>query len=389
LDLKPVKEEDTLYLTLIGGVRSTVNVLGFPVKQVIPLTDYSAAARLLEQLKKRGVSSVSLQYLSWQNGADRSTVQSRVSPDAKLGGKKELRNLIEYCTANRVSFYPDFNLTDIVQKSWSYNTQTAAKSIQKQPAMEYRYRLSDGSAYVTEAAFLLAPRKLETLAEKINRSADRWSLQGLSASTLGYKLYSDFGPDQVSRDTAEKKWQDSLSALRAGEKRLLLSAACGYALPYAAAVTNTPSASSGFSIETEAIPFYQIALRGIIPMATTPVNASGNTTKALLFAAECGISPNYRLLNENEKYLKDSALYADVTNGKAADWIEDSIKAYQTLSPLLTAVSGQTIAEHETLQDGVRRTVFSNGISVTVNYTDAPVEYGNRTIEALSFYWEG
>ncbi len=386
--LKPENGKDGLYLSLLGGVKATVNVMGFPTKRVRPLTDYQGAVRLLENLLEKGVDGLSVRYVGWNKNSDKSAIQNKIIPEPNLGGKKGFLSLVQYCKQNDIALYPDINVTDIVKGNMSYNKRNAAKSIQRNPAMQYRYLLNDGNALVTMPTFLVAPRMIRSLTEKISSSADKWGLPSLSASTFGNKIYSDFGSNKLSRDQSEQLWQDSLSELRRGDKGLLLSAACGYSIPFASAITDTPMSSSGFSVETHSIPFYQMVLRGVIPLATTPINFAGNSDKALLFAAESGISPSFSLLEKNQKYLKDSAHYEHITNGLIEDWADKAAAAYLKLSPLLKAVSNQTIKTHQIINEGVRKTVFSNGITVIVNYTENAISLDGVTIEALNFVWE-
>ena len=64
---------------------------------------------------------------------------------------------------------------------------------------------------------------------------------------------------------------------------------------------------------------------------------------------------------------------------------DDVKKMYDELSGLLEATSGASVSAHRILRDGVHVTEFSNGVSVTVNYTDSDFTDKNGTVSAKNF----
>ncbi len=388
IDLK--EEKIPVYINLLGGIRATTNVLGFPVNRIHPLTDFAAAADFLQSLISDGVSPVGLQYTNWQKGGDRHPVQTSIKPEGKLGGKSGFKKLLDYCGQNGVKLYPDINLTDIRKTSFRYGTGSAAKSIQKQPAMQYHYRLNNNSAILSEATFLLSPNRFYGLSDMLIKSIRKWDMTSIGLTTLGQKLYSDFGGNHVSRDKAEDIWNEVLSKFKQQpQMEILLSSAAGYALKYADVITDTPSSSSGFDCTTEDVPFYQIALKGLIPLSVETLNHLPDYRKGLLFAAETGAALQYEIFNENEQLLKDSHYYSHIINGLMSEWINKIADGFREIAPLYQAVSGATISGHRRIQPGVAKTVYSNGVVVIVNYNNFDIVHEGTTVKALGFHWEG
>ena len=72
-----------------------------------------------------------------------------------------------------------------------------------------------------------------------------------------------------------------------------------------------------------------------------------------------------------------------------ADNKDDILKVAEEYKDYYTAISGQTITNHELLTNDVRCTTFSNGVKVYTNYTDKSITApSGKTVEACGYVWE-
>ena len=98
----------------------------------------------------------------------------------------------------------------------------------------------------------------------------------------------------------------------------------------------------------------------------------------------CGLL--YTLTDEyNSQFrLSDSSFAKSVY----ADNKENIIADYSEFGKYFAKVSDTCVKQHTILQNGVNQTVFENGVTVIVNYTDVAVETPIGVIEANSFVYQ-
>ena len=374
-----------LVVELFGGVMAQQYVLGFPVKQVAPLTTFEDAQTILNALKEAGVDQVLLNYTDWNKDATGAAIQSSLKPEGRLGGSGGLRELAALCTERNTPLYLNVNTNRMVKSAWGYNKKNdAASSVQRNPAMQYEYKLNTGEALVSSPTFLLTPSKLLKLSQSLAKSAENYEIAGLSTSFLGDVLYSDFDRNAVTRDQAETIWKQSLEALAAGKGSLLTAGGNAYALAHTHFVTDAPTASSQFLMETEEVPFYQIVLHGVVPLSTGSLNEMSSARQGFLKAVETGSSLKYRWIARNETELMETA-YNDVISARYSDWLDTAAAQYAEAEALLKAVADQTIVGHEKVGNSVSRTTWSDGTVVLVNFSKEAVSVDGAELTAESF----
>lgn len=364
---KQEKTSGDLFLSLVGGAKTTVNVMGFPARQVQKFTGFADAVSMAETLKEQGVDGLSLQYLYWQKGGDDTPILNKISPDSVLGGKKEFAALIDYCAKEGVALYPEVDPISIRRNSITYFGQSVGvKNVQKGAAKQYTYRLNDGGANTTLPYYLLNHKKVQMVTESIRSSADSFeNLKGIGGSVFGQLVYSDLGNKNIHRDEAEGLWAKALETLK-GEGELLLSAPGAYALPYATALCDIPTESSGFEIETASVPFYALVVRGMMPVAGTNLNETSDPEGLLATCLSLGITPKFQTLAQNEGQVRKTAL-GEVYNGDFASWEEEMLTAADLSAGVMEATKDAVIVSYERSDDGLIRSEFENGVVVYVN----------------------
>lgn len=385
--MEPIKKnKGLLQLEVIGGVTRRESVLGVPMDRVVPVTGYQAVSDIASQYGKLGISQISISYLHWAKNASDKRLSSDLKAERALGGQTALREMLDKETARGNEIFLELNMTDMMAGQWGYNPKyDAAQSVQQEPAIQYSYLMStyqvDPSA---DLVYLLSPNQLDRTFKAFSKQRNRLTPYGWAPSSLGNKLYSDFGKGGLDRGLAVEKWEQVLREIRGFQDELLLSTPCAYAVPYATVIQDVPLCSGGSLAAAQDVPFYSIALHGLVEMSTPAINAEASVEKTVLKALENGISLKVALGCENIEKLKNTRL-ASYSYIEQDRWIEKSVEAYKSIEPYLKKVESQAVQSHEQLQAGVYQTVFENGVGVVVNYNDYPVSVSGQEINALGY----
>ncbi|MHB8962171.1 MAG: DUF5696 domain-containing protein, partial [Saccharofermentanales bacterium] len=357
-----------LYLQFFGGIYLDESYAGFPVKRVVPLADFDDVENIVRDLSETGISDMSVHYFHWNRGADFNMIPVGVDPEGRLGGSKGFRQLISYLNDTGTAFYPEFDFINIGRSRIGYRIgYHSVTSITGDPAHKYTYWPNSLQAKLTQPSYLLKWDRVISAVAKASNEIQKYSFTGIGASTLGSSTYSDFSRNGYSRQVSEIIASEQLEMLKAASESLLLSAPYGYALENCDVAVDTPLFSSGFNVEDETIPFYQIAMHPYIRMSTPNINSLSDPDKGTLKALESGIGLQYGVITQNPERANESAVYQ--TRGLYADdGLNEPASEYLNLKPVIDHVDRSKIIEHTCGPDGLRKTVFEDKSVIWVNY---------------------
>lgn len=386
---KTASQSAPLVIELMGGVMKQQFVMGFPVDKVVALTSFDDAEKIVKALKNAGVGEIVINYTEWQKDATGAAIQTAVKPEGSLGGNKGLKDFLALCKQEGVSTYLNLNTTRMVESAWGYDTSyDSASSVRRDPAMQYYYKVNSGTADLLNPSFCLTPTKMVDLANKLSASAKKYDLTGVSSDFLGMNIYSDFDKNAITRDHSQYYWNDTLAALSGTTGKLLLTGGNAYGLPYATMITDVPSKSSGYLLETQTIPFYQIVVHGIVPLTTGAINNSSDTRNAFLYAIETGSCLKWNWTAKNQDELVET-IYNTVISSHYENWIDEAVAQYQEGSALLKKLAQCSITGHEILSQDLVKVTWSDGSVVYVNYGTAAVSVDGVEVAAQNFAVKG
>ncbi|MHB1454060.1 MAG: DUF5696 domain-containing protein [Saccharofermentanales bacterium] len=385
--MKPIAEKRApLYIGLLGGVMRQESVLGFPVRKVVPITSYNDVVELTGRFLDNGIGEIVYNYASWSKGGTESVLPVRMATEPGLGSRTEFLSMLDYLDQNDIGIFLDVNLSELSRSIRGYSTRyDSAQSVQREPVLLYKYKMSTFQIdTLARQVFLLNPAKMSKAADAAISSAEKYRFTGFSAGSIGKNIYSDFGTSPIDRGSAEEIWTGVIGDLSAARSRLLLSEANAYAIPYATDLIDTPATTGKYLTQDREIPFYQIAMHGLVSMASTPINGSEDNRTAVLKAVEAGINLNYTFGVRNIGKLAGTAS-AHMSFIDYGYWFEEAVENYKDVSAYLHEVSDQAIVSHEQIGSGVYRTVFADGTRVLVNYTDHEVIVDETKVEAQDY----
>ena len=373
-----------LFLDVTASVPTTATVAGIPYRSTAVATGFRDARRILSDLDNP--DGLIVRYAGWLAGGTSHRVPGRVSLNGKLGSRRELLRLLDFCRQHRIDFFPAVDFLAVNERGLFDGfaaSREAARGLDRAPV-----RLLDPNPALTgdvpAGAYLISPAALPNLVASFAGRYGRMDHPYLGLDRFGLLSFSDYrrGADPERIYNPEETLHvlgEAASQLAAAGLRLLVEGANAPLIPHAAAVMHVPYREAEYDIVTRTIPFMQMVLHGSVPYSSEPINYQADPRTALLRAIESGSSLAFALIGDAPALpepLHDVGLYASVYGG----WKDTMIEMHGTLNRALAGLATVPIRAHATLADGVRVTRYENGVDIVVNYGDEPYTHAGITV---------
>ena len=157
-----------------------------------------------------------------------------------------------------------------------------------------------------------------------------------------------------------------------------------YVLPYAGKLTDVPLHDSGFDMADESVPFYSIAVSGLMPAYGEPLNLSSMPRDYMLKLIETGTYPAYQFIARESSKLSGTS-FDHLFSSELGLWREELLRQHRELNAAMKDIKGQAIESHRKLAEGVYETTFANGKIAIVNYNDKNAGAGGFDIPANGY----
>ena len=119
-------------------------------------------------------------------------------------------------------------------------------------------------------------------------------------------------------------------------------------------------------------------------MYGTGFNFHANADTDLLKCVEYGIYPSFYLTKQPTIDLLDTASSWLYTSEYAL-WKDSILSEYEKMNEILSKVEGATITDRIVLADDVIQVMYSNGLSIIVNYNEVDYQDGDNKVEAKGY----
>ena len=387
-----LKEESPLNLTFIGGVMVDQSFLGVPYKDLFAATTLDKAQSILTELKGQVDGKISAKLLGFgTSGIENGSYAGGIKIHKNIGGKKDMAALAEYSKNNNIDLYYDFDLVRLKKASSGFSTifDVAYSPLLKINTV-YNYHAASRS-FIEETGYKLLKRELvEKGAGKVIKGIKDWGLSGVSLESLSQMAYSDCSTETteymikgfMGRDTA-----NIFGKFRNEGYKIASEDANAYAAVISDVIFNTPSVSSQEEYFMYDVPFYQMVFKGYVPMATESINLASEPEVEILKAVEAGSGLGYTVIADYYNEFIEYQGY-EFFGSKYSDIKEGIISTANALKDYYTAVAGAEIKSHTILANGLRETVYTNGVKAVVNYTDKDIVADDgTTVTAKGYYW--
>lgn len=381
------------YMEAVGAIEKNKSVWGFPVYALEPLTTFKQAQEIMQELQRGGVDNIKLRYSGWFNGGLRHSIPTKIKVDNKLGGAGEFSKLLKYASEKGIEVFPDVSFLNIYQNDRGFNlkrdvmrfiSQDTAKVYEYNPATSAR---NTNNPYLSGIPFnyYLSPLRLDSVVGKFLGAYRKYSVNGLSLKDLGVNINSDSREGKmIDRQTSAGITVKQLQKIKEAVGNVMVEEGNALVLPHADHILNVTMEHSGFNIQDESIPFYQIVLHGYKEYAGEPVNLSEDYRRHVLKTIETGANLYYKWIYEDNSLLKDTA-FSQLYSVDYKSWISDATALYGELNTVLGDVRDKTISDHRKLLDNVYQVTYENGKAIIINYNSDSVRIKDRLIEGMSY----
>ncbi len=380
--------EDSVYsLKFIGGLGQQKNFIGFPYKSLLALTTYSDISNILNELSVTGVKPNIQLYGFGESGLDISKIAGNFKLANKFGSKKELNSLTEYCKQNGIDSFVDFNISEFAKAGGGYNTFDTAKTATK--ASAYVYQISRGAHIPDVDNYsrhrLITRTKLDAIANKLLKKIGKYNISGVSFASITSNAYSDYTSDEYyAKNGMGAQVSEIANNYKQNGYSFAATGANVYAAQIADCIFEAPHTSSKQDMFTADIPFYQMIFKGKTEITSEAMNAGESFETKKLYALETGSSMLFTLYNNYNETITLSP-HKDLYGGLYKGNKDVIINAGNEFKDYYSAISGQTIVNHELITKDVRCTTFANGVKTYVNYSNSDYTVADGIVKANDY----
>lgn len=393
--LQPLEEGQNVpfYLDMLGAVDKQKSFLGVPYRSEIAMTSFGQAAQIADQLKQDGIDRLLMRYTGWSSKGVNHATPNKLKTESVLGSKSELLELSKKLEESGGMLFPDVAFQKIYHDDGGFTPSSdASRFVTREEAELYPYnRALNRMDMMLGSFYLLSPAKLPYYVDTFMSKYESFGMKGVSLRDLGNVLSSDFRASRViQRETAKQIVEEQLGKLDQSIDQTMVAGGNAYAWPYSDHLIDVPTASSGFVLTDEEIPFYEMVVHGFINYAGTPVNLGDEQAidEQLLRSIEMGAAPYFSWSYEPSSKLKYTH-FDDMYATYYKDWYDQAVSMYKEVNQVLSPVQNAQIVNHIRHQEGVVEVQYSNGISIYVNYTDKDVSVQGFTVGAGQYGIEG
>ena len=380
--------EPTFNLSLYGFIETQASFLGIPYTKHKVLTTVGQAMSILDKLAEKGVDSVTVKYIGWSNsGVDNKKIPSSAKVSGKIGSISDFQKLAQRVADNGGTLYPEVDLLRYTESgNGVLKTRDSIKTPFQVISAMNSYLPSNFEVNTKASSFcLLTPNKITKLSGRYLKSYQTLDLEAISLSTVGRLTYSDFSnKNAFNRAGLPDIYGEVLSEYRKAGIETAFTNANAYTYAYADRVFEAPVQSSGFDSFDYDVPFYQMVLHGTVNMTSPAIIQSANPTSVYLKSVEYGMELLYNAIYADSSALTGTA-FDYLYSSDYGLWIDDAAEKYAEYAPLQKLIYNSEIISNTKIAEGVKKTVYQNGVTVYVNYNEETVTAENIKIEPQSF----
>lgn len=390
---KTTEAQMPISVEFIAAVDRVKQILGMPVTRPEVLTDFADAQEMLREIAANGYSNLSLRYTGWMNGGIDHSLPKDIDITGGMGGTKGLKELVALTESLGVDLYLTGRTQNAYDSDWLdgfFKTRDVAKYISREVVEipEFSHIWFGGLSDVRmEPHFLLRPSVCVTLMDSLASYAGKYGV-GVGYEDVGYLLSGDYNPRRaVSREASMEMQTETLAGIVASGTPITVTTGNEYVLPYATLITDVDLEGKDYLIFDESVPFYELAIHGLVDYTGSAINLSGDSLDEVLKCAETGAGLAFTFYAETADLLQGTE-YMDFFGANYDSWKAMANEYALRYEEEMAGLNNQYIMEHRILADGVTATVYEDNTVVYVNKTTEAYTDDTVTIPARDYLVE-
>ena len=340
------------------------------------VTTLAQAEKMLGEMYQAGLRNLQVTLKGWSR-AGHGNAPDRFPLNRTVGSEKALQSLTEKARALGYTLSLSANLLEAKSTQGGYSKRNDVVYLSNYTI------LTDEK----ETTFILSP---DVTAEKADALADKaagLALSGLRFERLGEMLgYNYFSRREISTAECRALYQQMLhSAREKGLSSLSAQGGAAWLLPYVDQVTEIPYADHGFQFTSQSVPFYQMALHGMVGYTAKPGNLSSDLERETLRWVEMGYTPYFELTYESTEELMYTE-YKSLFSAQYTAWLEKLAQiARKFQEGPLAQIQGALMIRHDKVGPQAFRVFYDNGCAVYVNYASEAVTVDGHEIPGMGY----
>ena len=389
-----VTEPVNAMVEILGAIEMVQPLLGMPVSRPFALTTFDEAAGMMEDFHSMGWQNLHIRMLGAHNNSIDHSVPTRVRLVSRLGNRRSFNNMLDTASRFGYEFYleGDFVLMrdNSLFNGFSINSDAARyvtrDRVQHNGHSHVHFGQLGSASVLADPVVLATPGFTMDLVNNFVEQASNLGVNNISFRTMGSALAGDFNDRRyVSREASMHMRTNLLADLKAGGTGIWLNYGFAYAMPFANVITGMPLSDQNFAITDVSVPFYQIALHGLVHFAGRPLNLSEDYSYYLLRSVESGSSLFFSFKTQPTSELHGVARYRRFFANEYDRWIGEANMLYQNHNRYLSHLYNQLIVNHMILAENVTVTVYEDGTRVYVNMSNFDFEQDGVNVPAMRY----
>ena len=366
------KDTIPLSLDLFMGIKEE----GLMYDEFKTVTNFDQVEKILDKFTNEGrISNIQLQLEGWTKDGY-FTEPNQFPVNSKIGGGSGLKSLLNYTKDKDISVALQANFLEARTDVGGYNERTDVMYLGNNTLLNW------------STLCILSPTAIAKNYKSFTEDAKEYEgLAGVAFYSLGeYLSYNYNSSDMVSTTDCISVWQDMMKSSKETYGTSIVQGGNAYVLSVADKVTDIPYTDCGYQITTKSVPFYQMAVHGLVDYTGKAGNLSSDIQKETLKWIEYGYLPYFELTYDGSEDLMYTE-YNTLFSSKYTDWLDEASSIYKDFNERFKDIRTMYMTDHEEVAENVSRVVYSDEnkeMEIYVNYNDEAVTVNGVEIPAKS-----
>ncbi len=415
--LTKLTEEDLgegipLYVETFGAIESIEKILSIPVTVMTAMTSFEDVQTMYSELSADGIKNINFKLTGYANGGMKSTMPYKLKWEKAVGGKDGFKELLADAKENNYGIYPDFDFA-YINETGAFDGVSLKKHAVKSIDNRYTSMRVYSAARQNYASFFqlaMSPAYYYRFIDKLSEKYSDYEPIGISVSTLGYTLNSDFDKKEpYNREDGKNFTADAFESLSETYGNIMTSGGNAYTWKHADHILDMPLDSSRYIKSTYTVPFLGYVLHGYKNFTGSAINMAGDIRYEMLKCIENGAYMYFILSYDNTELLKEDEQLSKYYSIRYDIWYEDVVELYNELNAILEPLQTKEIVGHEfligervleegevydnenpdkykTMDDGrIVRVTYEDGTTFILNYNYFDVTVDGTVVEAYGY----
>ncbi len=369
--------KDTFYTDVYAGIYKKVSTLGVPHNKFVALTTTEQLAGMCEEIKGIGAENITVRYKNWNTAElkGKRVASADAASSLSFDGLSEFSGAEVYPVVEKLQSYTSGGYIDALGNA-TFSTAGVPFSLE---GFNKSNLQSNGIKTRWTAMTKLASNVQKYLEQMVNKG-----FKNIAFGDLTNGLYADYRGEVYLRDYS-KALMDSLLEDADGKfEGIMADGANDYAVPYSDVIYNTPVSHSMQDILAQSVPFYSIAIGGLVDCVAPSFNGESASDDLKLKAAASGVYFCYSFMNAETTEILSTSLKS-LSNMNFETTLGSAAEIYNELKEITSAAKGSRIYSHKYVTETLTVTEYENGVKVYVNFADKDAEVDATAVPAKSF----